>query len=175
MIQCSCEHVFKRVKTLTLKAILWSVQQRTVNEANVFLHLIWLQKMSAMAVIALKLDLQAHCRCCIVDLLVLSGLNVLNWSGLEASACNGTEANGCFCTLWYRLSSSTLLTSKREAMPLLSSPRMVNSVGSKCVERTTGVLCLPVGSLTDVQLDFIAEWGMADRQGVQGEFVWLGT
>ena len=50
-------------------------------------------------------------------------------------------------------------------MPPLSSLRMVNGVGSKCVERMTGVLCLPVGSLTDVWLDFIAEWGMADGRG----------
>lgn len=43
-----------------------------------------------------------------------SGLNVLNLSGLEANACDGTEANECFCALCYMSSSSTLLTSKRE-------------------------------------------------------------
>ena len=50
----------KESRPLILKAILWSVQRRMVNEANVFLRPIWLQKMSAVAAIALKLDLQAH-------------------------------------------------------------------------------------------------------------------
>ena len=59
-------------------------------------------------------------------------------------------------------------------MPLLLSPRTVSSVGSKCVERTTGaqrrgvhrrVLCLPVGSLTNVWLGSITERGMADGRG----------
>ena len=34
------------------------------------------------------------------------------------------------------------------------------------------ILCLPVGSLTDLSLDFIAEQGMADRQGRDRGQVW---